>query len=150
MQSSMYSAEEFIELGNGIVTICGSTRYFFEAMEANRTLTFNNWIVLQCGSWGHSFHKYTQPIDKNFVEVKRLHFKKILMSNLVVYIANKQEGVTGDSTKAEVQFARERNLPIFKFDGVKFHGATYTKPESHLPDESLIDQFAEIHGGLGY
>lgn len=49
------TADEFFFKYDGTVTLCGSTQFFFEYLEASRLLTFKNWIVLQCGSYGHSF-----------------------------------------------------------------------------------------------
>lgn len=148
--SKMYSAEEYFDQGSGIVTICGSTRFFFEAMEVNRILTFKNWMVFMCGSWGHSFHKFDQSmIERDYEVVKKLHFQKILESQAIVVVSDLSRYV-GSSTSAEVGFAEYRNIPVFHFDGKQFYGETTRIPLDKLKDTSLIDEFAEKHGGLGF
>lgn len=114
-------ANKFLQQGSGIITLCGSTRFFFEAMEANRQLTFQNWIVLMCGSWGHSYHKFVENTNTDFTQVKRLHFHKIAMSNAIIVVTDNSQYI-GKSTKAEMQFADYIGLPIFFYDGTKFFG----------------------------
>jgi len=116
-------ANEFLQEGSGIITLCGSTRFFFEAMEANRRLTFQNWIVLMCGSWGHSYHKYAENKSTDYTQVKRLHFHKIAMSNAIVVVYDKSQYI-GQSTEKEVHFATHIGIPVFFFDGEKFFGST--------------------------
>lgn len=148
--SKMYSAEEYFDQGSGIVTICGSTKFFFEAMEVNRILTFKNWMVFMCGSWGHSFHKFDQSmIERNYEVVKKLYFQKILESQAIVVVSDHTEYI-GDSTKAEMAFAKYRNIPVFQFYGNKFVGMTDRIPLDRHKDTSLIDEFAKKYGGLGF
>lgn len=116
-------ANEFIKQGSGIITLCGSTRYFFEAMEANRQLTFQNWIVLACGSWGHSYHKFVENTNTDYKAVKRLHFHKIAMSDAIVVVFDINQYI-GNSTEKEVHFARHIGIPVFFFDGERFFGST--------------------------
>lgn len=144
-----YTAEEFFNQGSGIVTLCGSTRFFFEAMEANRILTFKNWMVLMCGSWGHSLHKFDLVRhERDYSMIKKLHFQKILESQAVVVVSD-SSGYTGESTQAEIAFAMYRKIPVFDFDG-EFGGMTHKDPPQLLDDTSLIDEFAREHGGLGF
>lgn len=146
----MYTADEFLTKGSGIVTLCGSTRFFFEAMEANRQLTFMNWAVFMCGSWGHSFHKYVQPNPlPNYQQVKLLHFQKILESHAVVIISD-QTLYVGSSTKAEIAFAKHRGIPLFLFDGKTFSGTTDRQPPQEFMDMSLIQKFEMEYGSLGF
>lgn len=161
----MYTAEDYFNQGSGIVTICGSTRFFFEAMECNRILTFKNWMVFMSGSWGHSFHKFDKSEkERNYEIVKKLHFQKILRSQAIVIVTD-TSGYIGNSTKAEEAFANYitktvtkaekvftnySNIPVFYFDGINFSGKTDIKPPDLNGDTSLIDNFAQIYGGLGF
>ena len=120
-------ANKFLQEGTGVITLCGSTQYFFEAMEANRQLTFQNWIVLMCGSWGHSYHKYVENTNTDYTQVKRLHFHKIAISDAIVVVYDKSQYI-GQSTEKEVHFARHIGIPVFFFDGERFFGSTETKP----------------------
>lgn len=148
--SKMYSAEEYFNQGSGIVTLCGSTRFFFEAMECNRILTFKNWMVLMCGSWGHSFHKFDKSeIERDYSVVKKLHFQKILESQAIVVISDGSNYI-GKSTKAEIAFAEYRNIPVFWSNGSLLYGDTDKQPKDYWKDTSLVDEFAQQYGGLGF
>lgn len=143
------SANKFINEGSGKITLCGSTKFFIECMEANRILTFNNWMVYACGSWGHSYHKYAK-VDNNhdYAVVKKLHFLKILESQAIVVVFDKSKYI-GESTKAEIEFAKYRNIPVFEFDGEGFTGFTNKYPIDELSDTSIVDNFA-INNSLGF
>jgi hypothetical protein len=87
--SKVYSAYNFFTDGNGIVTLCGSTKFFDQCMEANRILTFQGWVVLMCGSWGHSYHKDIENKNTDYGSVKKLHYYKILKSQAIVVVSDK-------------------------------------------------------------
>jgi hypothetical protein len=142
-------ALDFLNNGSGVITLCGSTKFFTECMEANRQLTFKNWIVLMCGSWGHSYHKNVENNNTDYSRVKKLHYQKILISQAIVVVSD-STGYIGDSTKAEIAFARYRNIPVFYFDGSNFFGETEKTPQNELSDSSLIDSFNSLHGTLGF
>jgi hypothetical protein len=145
----LVTADEFFKQGSGFVTLCGSTKFFTECMEANRQLTFNGWIVLMCGSWGHSYHKDVENTNTDYAKVKKLHYHKILESQAVVVVYDKSSYM-GDSTRAEIDFAFRRDIPIFYFDGKEFTGHTLsTKIPYELDDTSLIDEYAKIYS-LGF
>lgn len=135
------SARQYLEKGSGIATLCGSTRFFSQCMQANRELTFLNWVVLMCGSWGHSYHKDSEPLDRDYSTVKRLHFHKILESDVIVVVSDKTL-YYGDSTKEEIAFAQFRNIPVFYYDGEVFSGYEIVErvPDRYA-DTSLIDSF---------
>lgn len=139
------TANEFFTHGSGVVTLCGSTKFFTECMEANRQLTFKGWIVLMCGSWGHSYHKHIENTNTDYAKIKKLHYQKILMSQAVVVVFDKS-GYMGDSTKAEIAFARHREIPIFTFDGTEFKVQSPPRVlPKELDDTSLIDSYAQSH-----
>lgn len=146
-----YSAHDFFNNGNGIITLCGSTKFFVECMEINRRLTFDGWIVLMCGSWGHSYHQHIEGNSGiSYKNVKTLHYKKILMSDAVVVVTDKSNYV-GNSTKAEVQFCKQKNIPIFYFDGEHLTGSTQVELPSTLEKyNSVIDEYIESGGSLGF
>ena len=143
------SVTDFLKNGSGIITLCGSTRYFFEAMEAHKLLTFQNWAVFQCGSWGHSFDKYSEPSDRDYSTVKKLHFQKIILSQAIVVVTD-PTGYVGSSTKAEIAFTKGLEKPVFYFDGVEFSGSAIRKPIDSFADSYLIDAFEVANDGLGF
>lgn len=135
------SAEEYFERGSGIVTLCGSTRFFTQCIEANRILTFQSWIVLMCGSWGHSYHKDAEPLDHDYSTIKKLHFHKICESDVIVVVTDSTL-YYGESTTEEIAFAKHRNKPVFYYNGEHFLdiGVTARIPDRYT-DCSLIDSF---------
>jgi hypothetical protein len=148
----MVSAEEFFNSGSGLVTLCGSTKYFTQYMEAARQLAFNNWIVFTCGSFGHSYHKDADPIGtpETFEDVKKLHFLKIQMSNAIVVVHDMTEVYIGNSTKAEIKYAEYLSLPIFYFDGVNFRGKTEDQPSDFLESDKISLQMYAADHDLGF
>ena len=102
-------------------------------MECNRILTFSNWIVLMCGSWGHSYHKDATSLDRSFEQIKQLHFHKIVESEAIVVVSD-SSGYIGDSTKEELSFALFLGMPVFYYDGSKLTGSTSV--------DSVPDRFA--------
>ena len=145
----LISANDFIKQGSGVITLCGSTKFFNECMEVNRLLTFQGWIVLMCGSWGHSFHKFVESKNTNYELVKKLHFQKILISQAIVVVYDDSQYI-GDSTKAEISFALTRGIPVFYSDGRNFFGeSNHRRPVDELADTSLIDNFAK-NNSLGF
>lgn len=135
-------------------TICGSTKFFFEAMEANRQLTFMGWMVLMCGSWGHSFHKFDKSEhERDYTKVKQLHFEKIHNSSLIVAIG--YDTYIGSSTSAEISYARWLGLDIVGFypDRKEQFECIAQKNQLssyyHKPFSDSIDRFIEEGNHLG-
>ncbi len=148
----LYFAYNFFQLGNGIVTLCGSTKFFTECMEINRRLTFDGWIVLMCGSWGHSYHKDREGnTGEVYEKIKTLHYKKILMSDVIVVVSDKS-GYIGSSTKAEIEFCKQKDIPIFYFDGEYLTGEpTPVKPPHKLDSFDVeIQAYADAGYSLGF
>jgi hypothetical protein len=146
-----FSAHNFFNDGNGVVTLCGSTRFFTECIELNRRLTFDGWIVLMCGSWGHSYHKHLEGNSGiNYEKVKTLHYKKILMSQAVIIVSDKSNYI-GSSTKAEIEFCKVKNIPIFYFDGEYLTGETEIQPPKFLNQfDRIINDYVDKGGNLGF
>jgi hypothetical protein len=137
------SAEKYFKNGSGMVTLCGSTRFFAECMEANRLLTFQNWVVLMCGSWGHSYHKDSEDLNRDYTMVKRLHFQKIIESDAIVVVSDKTL-YYGESTVEEIAFAQFREKPVFYYNGEILSGwDTISELPNRYADSSLIDDFRQ-------
>lgn len=117
----------FFDDYTGVVTLCGSTKFYDEAVECNKVLTCKGWVVLMSGLWLHSIHKDfdISPIDLE--KVKQLHLKKIYMSDAVVVVSGKS-GYIGDSTKREIEFTKKFHIPIFYYREGKFSGNTNIHP----------------------
>jgi|688.fasta_scaffold731700_2 hypothetical protein len=146
-----FSAHNFFNNNDGVVTLCGSTKFFTECIELNRRLTFDGWIVLMCGSWGHSYHKHLEGNSGiNYEKVKTLHYKKILMSQAVIIVSDKSNYI-GSSTKAEIEFCKVKNIPIFYFDGEYLTGETEIQPFKFLNQfDRIINDYVDKGGNLGF
>jgi hypothetical protein len=149
--NGILTADEWFTNGKGVVTLCGSTKFFVQCMEANRQLTFKGWMVLMCGSWGHSYHKDLEGNSgADYEAVKTLHFKKILSSNAIVVVTDGTHYM-GESTRAEITFAKFYNLPIFYFDGGRFTGKTVVESKDRLAECDLfIVDYLNRGGSLGF
>ena len=140
-----YSADSFFTKGTGNVVLCGSTKYFFQAMRCNKLLTFNHWVVTLCGSWGHSFDLYdTEKLVRDYDKVKLLHFYKIYQSNAAVIVTDETNYI-GDSTKKEIEFIEKLEIPYFWFNGKEFSGETTLTPKDYL--SSYLPIMENINNG---
>lgn len=92
-----------------IVCLVGSTRFRAEYDAANRDLTLKGHIVLTCGVWVHH-----EAEEANTPEVKerldKLHRQKIDLAD-EVFVVN-PDGYTGESTRAEIEYARRQGKPV--------------------------------------
>jgi len=140
-----YTSDEFFTQGSGNVVLCGSTKYFFQAMRVNKLLTFKNWIVTMCGSWGHSFDLYdTDTLTRDYDQVKMLHFYKIYQSNAAVIVTDETNYI-GYSTKKEIEFIEKLGIPYFWFNGKEFTGTTTITPKDNL--SSYLSIMEDINDG---
>jgi hypothetical protein len=97
-----------------IVTLCGSTKFKTIFEKVNMTLTLQGKIILQPGCFAH-FDKIVIT-DKQKKALDELHKEKILMSDCI-YVINENNYI-GDSTKTEIEFAMNNNIPIFYYNPI--------------------------------
>lgn len=90
-----------------VITLCGSTRFKDEFIEAQRQLTLDGHIVISVGLFGHSGDTITEEQKK---ELDELHKSKIEMSD-AIYVINKN-GYIGESTQSEIEWAEELGKEI--------------------------------------
>lgn len=102
----------------GIITLCGSTRFYEAFVAANMLLTKRGWTVLSCGSFGHSYHKEVAG-ECVSLTVKALHFFKILQSDAICAIQPSQR--LGKYTKLEIEFAKKHDRTIVQFESTGKH-----------------------------
>jgi hypothetical protein len=95
--------------GYEIVTLCGSTRFKNEFMEAQKQLTLEGCIVISVGLFGHSGD---DEVLKEGVKVMLddMHRRKIDMADRVFIID--VNGYVGSSTKLEIEYAKETGKPV--------------------------------------
>lgn len=102
--------------GYKVVTLCGSTRFKDEFMEAQKLLTLEGNIVISVGLFGHSGDEEVwEGMDEGtLTETKRMlddmHKRKIDMAD-EVYVID-VDGYIGESTRSEIEYAKSKGIPI--------------------------------------
>lgn len=98
-----------------VVTLCGSTRFKDQFMEAQKRLTLEGNIVISVGLFGHSGD------DEVWAEgVKEMlddmHRRKIDMAD-AIYVVN-VGGYVGESTRREIEYARSNGKDVMYLEEV--------------------------------
>ena len=93
-----------------VITLCGSTKFKDEFMEAQKQLTLMGNIVLSVGLFGHSgdgeaFEEETKKM------LDDMHRRKIDMAD-EIFVINK-DGYIGKSTKSEIEYAENFGKPVY-------------------------------------
>ena len=102
----------------GVVCLCGSTRFRAEIVEANRLLTLEGHIVLAPGVFGHDGDPIT---DDEKAKLDALHLRKIDMAEQVIVIA--PGGYLGESTRREIAYAESTGKPVIIWNQITLEGA---------------------------
>ena len=92
-----------------VITLCGSTRFKDQFLEAQKRLTLAGNIVISVGLFGHSgddevWTKGTKEM------LDDMHKRKIDMAD-GIYVIN-VGGYIGESTRSEIEYARSRGKTI--------------------------------------
>jgi len=95
--------------GFKVITLCGSTRFKEEFLEAQKRLTLEGNIVISVGLFGHSGDDvvWTEGV-KDMLD--RLHLAKIDLAD-EIYVIN-VGGYIGDSTRREIAYAEFKGKTI--------------------------------------
>lgn len=98
-----------------VVTICGSTRFKEETLQAIAEAEFKGFVALSVGSYMHADgYTLTDEQKQGFDE---LHKWKIAMSDAVLVI--NEDGYVGSSTRSEIEFARSIGVEVrWRFPGM--------------------------------
>ena len=94
-----------------VITLCGSTRFKKEFLEAQKDLTLKGNIVISVGLFGHSGDNevWEQMDEGTLTKTKEMlddmHKRKIDMAD-EIFVIN-VGGYIGDSTKSEIEYAKE-------------------------------------------
>lgn len=92
-----------------VITLCGSTRFKNEFMEAQKRLTLEGNIVISVGLFGHSGDSEVwENMDEGTLTKTKemlddMHKRKIDMADSI-YVIN-VGGYIGESTKSEIEYA---------------------------------------------
>ena len=92
-----------------VVTLCGSTRFKEQFLEAQKWLTLAGNIVISVGLFGHSGDDevWTEGTKEMLDD---MHKRKIDMAD-EIYVIN-VGGYIGSSTRSEIEYARSRGKVI--------------------------------------
>ena len=99
-----------------VITLCGSTRFKDEFMEAQKRLTLEGNIVISVGLFGHSGDEEVwENMDEGTLTKTKemlddMHKRKIDMAD-EIFVINKC-GYIGDSTRSEIEYAAKHNKVI--------------------------------------
>lgn len=119
-QDAIAAAEPHLrrKWAEGVVCLCGSTRFRAEIVEANRLLTLEGHIVLAPGVFGHDGDPIT---DDEKAKLDALHLRKIDMAEQVIVIA--PGGYIGESTRREIVYAESTGKPVIIWNQITLEGA---------------------------
>ena len=99
-----------------VITLCGSTRFKDEFMEAQKRLTLEGSIVISVGLFGHAGDaEVWENMDEGTLTKTKemlddMHKRKIDMAD-EIYVIN-VGGYIGSSTRSEIEYAEATGKPI--------------------------------------
>ncbi len=99
-----------------VITLCGSTRFKNEFMEAQKRLTLEGNIVISVGLFGHSGDQEVwENMDEGTLTKTKemlddMHKRKIDMAD-EIFVIN-LGGYIGDSTSSEIEYAIEHGKKV--------------------------------------
>ena len=105
-----------IKAGYPVVTLCGSTRFKDEFMEAQKRLTLEGNIVISVGLFGHSGDQEVwENMDEGTLTKTKemlddMHKRKIDMADSIFVI--NVGGYIGDSTRSEINYAKTHGKEV--------------------------------------
>ena len=92
-----------------VITLCGSTRFKDEFMEAQKRLTLEGNIVLSVGMFGHSGDNEVWTAGTKEM-LDDMHKRKIDMAD-EIYVIN-VGGYIGSSTRSEIEYAKKTGKKV--------------------------------------
>lgn len=105
-----------------VVTLCGSTRFKDQFMEAQKRLTLAGNIVISVGLFGHAGDQEVWDgmdegtLSKTKEMLDDMHKRKIDMAD-EIYVIN-VGGYIGDSTRSEIQYAEAHGKAVRYYQDV--------------------------------
>lgn len=106
-----------------VITLCGSTRFKDEFMNAQKRLTLEGNIVIRVGLFGHSGDQEVwENMDEGTLTKTKemlddMHKRKIDMADSI-YVIN-VGGYIGDSTRSEIEYAKKHGKEVQYLESVE-------------------------------
>ena len=100
-----------------VITLCGSTRFKDQFLEAQKRLTLEGNIVISVGLFSHSGDDevWTEGTKEMLDD---MHKRKIDMAD-AIYVIN-VGGYIGSSTRSEIEYARKNGKEILSLEPLSF------------------------------
>ncbi len=100
-----------------VITLCGSTRFKEQFLEAQKRLTLEGNIVISVGLFGHSGDDevWTEGTKEMLDD---MHKRKIDMAD-AIYVIN-VGGYVGSSTRSEIEYARKNGKEVLSLEPLSF------------------------------
>jgi hypothetical protein len=99
-------------MSKGIITLCGSTRFYETFLAVNNSLTAKGYIVLSIGVVKNE----AIMLDKSNPELEKmldaLHREKIAMSDSIFVIDF--DNYIGEATSCEIEFVKKHGKRIYR------------------------------------
>ncbi|MEE1008611.1 MAG: hypothetical protein UH963_05655 [Agathobacter sp.] len=95
--------------GFKVITLCGSTRFKEQFLEAQKKLTLNGNIVISVGLFGHSGDNEALN-DGTKAMLDRQHLAKIDLAD-EIFVIN-VDNYIGDSTRNEIEYAKSKGKRV--------------------------------------
>ncbi len=92
-----------------IVTLCGSTRFKEQFMQAQKELTLQGCIVISVGLFGHAGDAEVWT-EGTKAMLDDMHLRKIDLAD-EIFIIN-VDGYIGESTRREIAYAKQTGKPV--------------------------------------
>ena len=114
-----------------VITLCGSTRFKDEFLEAQKRLTLEGNIVISVGLFGHSGdNEVWENMDEGTLTKTKemlddMHKRKIDMAD-EIYVIN-VGGYIGESTRSEIEYAKATGKAVRYLEQYSRHETVFPK-----------------------
>lgn len=98
-----------------VITLCGSTRFKTEFLDAQKRLTLEGNIVISVGLFGHSGDDEVWTAGTKEM-LDNMHKRKIDMSD-AIYVIN-PGGYIGESTRSEIEYAKAHGKEVMYLEQI--------------------------------
>jgi len=95
--------------GYKVITLCGSTKFKEQYLEAQKQLTLKGYIVISVGLFGHSGDDEVWT-EGTKAMLDDMHLRKIDLAD-EIFVIN-VGGYIGSSTQCEIAYAKSRGIAV--------------------------------------
>lgn len=94
-----------------VITLCGSTKFKEQFLEAQKKLTLEGKIIISVGLFGHADKEENVWENKSMLD--NLHLRKIDLADSIMVIDI--NNYIGESTQREIKYAQLNNKRIYYY-----------------------------------